>query len=61
VLETDTIYTVDEVAAHFKVSRTTVERAIRSGRLRAYIFGDKSLRVPESALDALLNTTEAQK
>jgi len=46
VLQTETVYTVDEVAAHFKVSRTTVERAIRTGRLRAYIFGEKSLRRP---------------
>lgn len=59
--EHEPIYTLDEVAAHFKVSRTTVERAIRSGRLRAYIFGDKSFRIPTSALAALLNTAQAAK
>lgn len=48
------VYKVDEVARMFKVSRITVLRWIKNGRLRARKLG-KGYRITEQDLDLFLN------
>lgn len=48
-------FTIPEVAEKFRVSDSVIERAIKAGRLRAYKFGDRSFRIPQTALEALAN------
>lgn len=45
--------TVDDIAAHFEVSRSTVYRWIQKGQLRAYKFGGL-VRVSLEAVDEYL-------
>lgn len=37
--ELDPIVTVDDVAKYFKVCRTTIFKAMKSGKLKSYKFG----------------------
>jgi excisionase family DNA binding protein len=43
-------YSIDEFAAAFGLSRTTVKRLIRSGELRAYRVGRRTL-LPSSVVE----------
>jgi len=49
----ETLYTVNEVAAMFKVTRTTVYQWMSEGRLKFEIVGQRR-RIPEWALKAFI-------
>lgn len=51
------LYTVKEVATHFRVSRQAVYDWITAGRLRALRIGER-VRIPESALQEFVRLIE---
>lgn len=51
------VFTVKEVAEHFKVSRQAVYDWITEGRLRAVKIGNRT-RIPESAIEAFVRPIE---
>ena len=42
-IDTDTIMTLDEVASHLRIHRTTVTRYAMSGELKSYKIGSRRL------------------
>ncbi len=44
------VYTVNEVAAMFRVHQRTVRNWVNEGSLRAYKLANKTIRIPESAI-----------
>jgi excisionase family DNA binding protein len=53
----ETMYTVMEIAKHFRVSRQAVYDWIKEGKLRAIRIGER-VRVPESALREFIRPIE---
>lgn len=53
-LQTDEVYTPEEVAKAFKVTAGTVRNLIKKGKLFAYQIGDQ-YRIPKFALDQWLS------
>jgi excisionase family DNA binding protein len=53
------VYTVSELAAHWKCSRNTVLDAIRSGRLAAFRIGERSYRVTRAEVERYEAATRA--
>lgn len=51
------MYTVKEIADHFRVSRQAVYDWINRGDLRALRLGDR-IRIPQSALNAFIRQVE---
>lgn len=56
--ERKTFYTLDEVAELLGVSRTTVGRLVRSGKLRVARLGQRTVRVSAEALGEFIKTQE---
>lgn len=50
------VLTVEEVAQLLRISRTSAYEGVRSGYIPAVRIG-RSLRIPRSAIDAMLNVT----
>ena len=50
----DELYTIDEVAKRLKVSKMTVYRYVKAGKLPAYKL-EQELRIKKADLDAFLN------
>jgi excisionase family DNA binding protein len=50
------LLTISEVATRLKVSKDTVERRIRDGRLKAIKISDRGRRVKVSALNAYIES-----
>jgi excisionase family DNA binding protein len=48
-----TIYTIEQVAEYLQVSRSTVERLIRAGRIRVIYVG-RGPRITERELEAFI-------
>jgi len=51
-------YTIAEAAEKLTVSRSTVLRWIKSGRLRAYQLGPRTIRLHREEVDAMLEPVE---
>lgn len=54
------LLTVDAVAARLSISSITVRRLIADGKLPSVRPSARAVRVPESAVDALVNRTGRQ-
>lgn len=52
--------TVEEVADYFRMSRMSIYRWIRAGRLPAIQIG-REFRIDEEAVKALMRTVQAEK
>jgi excisionase family DNA binding protein len=53
-IEQDTYYSVREAISRLKISRSTLWRWIRDGRLRAYRVGPRSIRIRQLDIERLL-------
>lgn len=53
------VYTVSELAAHWKCSRNTVLDAIKTGRLAAFRIGERSYRVTRAEVERYEAATRA--
>ena len=51
------VFTVKEVAEHFKVSRQAIYDWITEGKLKAVKVGNRT-RIPESAIEAFVHPIE---
>jgi len=52
--------TLKEVAQEFKVSRRTVYRWIKAGKLKAFMLGDQIYRVDEADFEDFKNKKETK-
>lgn len=48
------LFTVGQVAHHLSVSKVTIRRMIRAGRIKSTRFGAKLIRIRESDLEDFL-------
>ncbi len=54
-------WTVTEVAAHFRMSRSSVNRWIQEGKLEAVVISERDRRVPRSSIRAfIINYTRVE-
>jgi excisionase family DNA binding protein len=59
-MNSEKLYTVQELADWLKVSRDMIEKAIKNGKLTAYRpGGGRSIRIPQSAVESYLKGTGA--
>jgi excisionase family DNA binding protein len=54
VLNPERLFTIQEAAAVANVSKKTIQRMVRDRRLGFKVFGVRCVRIPESAVEALL-------
>ena len=60
-MKKDTLMTPEEVAEALKLNRMTVYRLIKNGKLKAFKFSRKAIRIYTSDLDKFIKEGELNK